>query len=70
MSKCLICRPVVRMTAGADHCGEDFFLRCQKCQTRTTCHVEGWGPLASPEIVKMLRKEWRAGRIDPLGIVA
>ncbi len=61
--RCLVCRPVVRMRNGADHTGVDFFLRCMKCSRRTTYHVEGHGPKASPEIVKMLRNEWRSGRI-------
>lgn len=59
--KCFICRPVVCSIGGGDHVGEDFFLRCPKCRTRTECHVEGYSP--TPEIAKILRKEWRAGRI-------
>jgi len=62
MGKCLVCRPVLRVIDGADHVGVDFFLRCPRCQTRTTHHVEGYQP--TPEIRRLLRKEWRAGRIE------
>lgn len=66
MAKCLCCRPIIRSTEGADHTGRDFFLRCQKCGTRTTNHVEANYP---GEAEPMLRKEWRAGRLSsgPVG---
>lgn len=60
--KCFWCKPVFRMTEGADHSGMDYFMRCPKCQTRTACHVEG--VRLTPKIKKMLRREWREGRIE------
>ena len=61
--KCFWCRPTIRMTPGASHNGEDFFLRCMKCGFRTSNHVEGdWD--ASLKMRSVLRAEWRAGRIE------
>jgi hypothetical protein len=60
--KCFICKPVTCSTEGADHTGRDFFLRCRRCRTRTTHHVEG--ERLSPAIEAMLKREWRAGRIE------
>lgn len=61
-ARCIRCRPVLRMTEGADHVGLDFFLRCPRCGTRTTHHIEG--ERKTPEIEAMLRREWRAGKTE------
>ena len=62
MNRCFWCKPVLHQCGGGDHVGEDFFLRCKQCGTRTTHHIEGYFP--TPEIKKMLRREWREGRIE------
>lgn len=61
-AKCLVCRPRLESTEGADHTGRDFFLRCLKCGTRTANHVEANYP---GEAEPLLRLEWRARRFEP-----
>lgn len=48
--------------AGRIPTGRDFILRCRKCGTRTSSHVEANYP---GEAEPLLRKEWRASRIEP-----
>lgn len=66
--KCLVCRPKVFSTEGVDHTGRDFYLKCSKCGTRTTCRVEA---NYAGDADAILRQEWRKGHLtDLLGRLA
>jgi hypothetical protein len=58
--KCLICRPYVFTTEGADHTGQDAFMRCISCRRRTVAHVEC--ERVTDKVRAVLRTEWRSGR--------
>lgn len=45
---------------GADHTGEDAYLRCTNCGLRTINHVECRS--VTPDVRAILDAEWAAGR--------
>jgi hypothetical protein len=62
LKSCLICRPRVFTVEGADHTGQDAFMRCTRCHRRTTHHVEC--ERITEKVRQILRREWFSGRVE------
>lgn len=62
---CLICSPRIFTTEGADHTGQDAFMRCTRCTRRTAAHVEC--ERVNEKVRQVLRDEWFSGRTVEAG---